>query len=104
MQTQPVRLLVVPDPQSAPIMLRNTPPLAQEEIGCYVSCCPRRNGEAQSDKGFRGLLQPPSSSSAQPDCEHFFATQIGETTLSGGSTDGAIGEVQLVRNPDLESR
>ena len=32
MQTQPVHLLVVPDPQSAPVMLRNTPPLTQEEI------------------------------------------------------------------------
>ncbi|CAB4803937.1 unannotated protein [freshwater metagenome] len=61
-------------------------------------------GKPRAIKNSVGLLQPPSSSSAQPDCEHFFATQIGETTLSGGSTDGAIGEVQLVRNPDLESR
>gem|GEM_PF-6817496 len=53
MQTQPVRPLVAPDPQSAPVMLRNIPPLTQEETGCYVSCCPRRNGEAQSDKEFR---------------------------------------------------
>ncbi len=53
MQTQPVRPLVAPDPQSAPVMLRNTPPLTQEETGCYVSCCPRRHGEAQSDEEFR---------------------------------------------------
>ena len=50
MQTQPVRPLVAPDPQSAPVMLRNTPPLTHEETGCYVSCCSERDGEAQSDE------------------------------------------------------
>ena len=51
-----------------------------------VATCPAalgRMGKPRAMKNSVGLLQPLSTSSAQPGCEHFFAASIGISTLSG---------------------